>query len=64
MPTEKKSGGFALYEIMISITIVGILSDLLSISLFPLLERAELANTADFFPKYSITGTVDGTNAA
>ncbi|MDP6211003.1 MAG: type II secretion system protein [SAR324 cluster bacterium] len=49
MRTEKKSGGFTLYEMMISITIVGILSGLLSVSLFPLLDRAEFVNTADLF---------------
>gem|GEM_PF-4455872 len=32
MRTEKKSGGFTLYEMMISITIVGILSGLLAVS--------------------------------
>ena len=49
MRTEKKSGGFTLYENMISITILGILSGLLSVSLLPLLDRAEFVNTADLF---------------
>ena len=34
---------------MISITIMGILTGLLSVSLFPLLDRAEFVNTADLF---------------
>ena len=49
MLTEKKSRRFILYEIMISITIMGILTGLLSVSLFPLLDRAEFVNTADLF---------------
>ncbi|MDE0793339.1 MAG: type II secretion system protein [SAR324 cluster bacterium] len=49
MLIEKKSRGFTLYEIMISITIMGILTGLLSVSLFPLLDRAEFVNTADLF---------------
>ena len=49
MRTENKSGGFTLYEMMISITIVGILSGLLSVSLFPLLVSAKFVNTADLF---------------
>ena len=47
MRTDLITGGFTLYEIMISITIVGIITGLLSVSLFPLLERAEFVNTAD-----------------
>ena len=47
MRTDLNTGGFTLYEIMISITIVGIITGLLSVSLFPLLERAEFVNTAD-----------------
>ncbi|MBL4824483.1 MAG: type II secretion system GspH family protein [SAR324 cluster bacterium] len=49
MRTDKKSGGFTLYEILISITIMGILTGLLSVSLFPLLDRAEFVNTVDLF---------------
>jgi prepilin-type N-terminal cleavage/methylation domain-containing protein len=49
MLIEKKSRGFTLYEIMISITIMGILTGLLSVSLFPLLDRTESVNTADLF---------------
>ena len=47
MRTEKKSGGFTLYEMMISITIMGILTGLVSVSLFPLLDRAEFVDTAE-----------------
>ena len=42
MLTEKRSGGFTLYGIMISITIMGII-----ISLFPMLDRAEFINRTD-----------------
>ena len=49
MLIEKKSRGFTLYEIMISIKIMRILSGLLSVSLFQLLNRAEFINTADLF---------------
>ena len=47
MRTDLNTGGFTLYEIMISITIVGIMTGLLSVSLFPLLDRSEFVNTAD-----------------
>jgi len=47
MRTDLNTGGFTLYEIMISITIVVILTGLLSVSLFPLLDRSEFVNTAD-----------------
>ena len=47
MRTDLNTGGFTLYEIMISITIVGIITGLLSVSLFPLLDRSEFVNTAD-----------------
>jgi len=49
MLIEKKSRGFILYEIMISITIMGILTGLLNIYLFQLLVRAGFVNTADLF---------------
>ena len=49
MRTESKSGGFTLYEILISITIMGILTGLLSVTLFPLLNRSEFVNTVDQF---------------
>ena len=49
MLIEKKFRGFTLYEIMISITIMGILTGLLSVSLFPLLDSAEFVNTEDLF---------------
>ena len=47
MRTDLNTVGFTLYEIMISITIVGIITGLLSVSLFPLLDRSEFVNTAD-----------------
>ena len=47
MRTDLNTGGFTLYEIMISITIVGIITGLLSVSLFPLLDSSEFVNTAD-----------------
>ena len=42
-------GGFTLYEVMISITAVGIISGLITVSLLPLLDRSEFVNTADQF---------------
>ncbi|MCH2281209.1 MAG: prepilin-type N-terminal cleavage/methylation domain-containing protein, partial [SAR324 cluster bacterium] len=42
-------GGFTLYEVMISITAVGIISWLITLSLLPLLDRAELVNTLNQF---------------
>ena len=42
-------GGFTLYEVMISITAVGIISGLITVSLVPLLDRSELVNTVDQF---------------
>ena len=42
-------GGFTLYEVMISITTVGIISGLITVSLLPLLDRSEFVNTADQF---------------
>ena len=39
-------GGFTLYEVMISITAVGIISGLITVSLLPLLDRSEFVNTA------------------
>ena len=47
MRTDLNTGGFTLYEIMISITKVGFITALLSVSLFPLLKRVEFVNTAD-----------------
>jgi len=47
MRTDLNTVGFTLYEIMISITIVGIITGLLSVSLFPLLDRSEFVNNAD-----------------
>ena len=47
MRTDLNTGGFTLYEIMISISIVGIITGLLSFPLFPLLKRAEFVNIAD-----------------
>ena len=49
MRISNYSGGFTLYEVMISITAVGIISCLLSVSLLPLLDRSEFINTADQF---------------
>ena len=49
MRTDLNSGEFTLYEILISIKIVEIITDLLSVFLFPLLDRYELVNTADQF---------------
>ena len=49
MRISNYSGGFTLYEVMISITAVGIISSLLSVSLLPLLDRSEFINTADQF---------------
>ena len=42
-------GGFTLYEVMISITAVGIILGLLSFSLLPLIDRSEFINTPDQF---------------
>ena len=41
--------GFTLYEVLISITAVGIISGLITVSLLPLLDRSEFINTADQF---------------
>ena len=46
-------GGFTLYEVMISITTVGIISCLIKVSLLPLLDRSEFVNTVDQF-KYTL----------
>ena len=46
-------GGFNLYEVMISINAVGIISDLITVSLLPLLDRSEFVNTVDQF-KYTL----------
>ena len=42
-------GGFTLYEVLISITSVGIISGLITVSLLPLLDRSEFVNTSDQF---------------
>ena len=42
-------GDFNLNEVMISINAVGIISDLITVSLLPLLDRSEFVNTADQF---------------
>ena len=47
MRTDLNTGGFTLYEIRIPITTMGIITGLLSVSLFPLLDRSEFVNTAD-----------------
>ena len=41
--------GFTLYEVLISINAVEIISGLISVSLLPLLDRSEFVNTADQF---------------
>ena len=46
MRISNYSGGFTLYEVMISITAVGIISGLITVSLLPLLDRSEFVNTA------------------
>ena len=40
-------GGFTQYEVMISITAVGIISGLIKVSLLPILDRSEFVNTSD-----------------
>ena len=40
-------GAFTLYEVMISITTVGIIQCLITVSLLPLLDRSKFNNTAD-----------------
>ena len=42
-------GCFTLYEVMISITAVGIISGLITVSILPLLDRSEFVNTSDQF---------------
>ena len=42
-------GVFTLYEVMISISAVGIISGLIALSLLPFLDRSEFVNTADQF---------------
>ena len=42
-------GDFTLYEVMISITAMVIISGLITVSLLPLLDRSEFVNTADQF---------------
>ena len=42
-------GGFTLYEVMISITAMVIISVLITVSMLPLLDRSEFDNTADQF---------------
>ncbi len=42
-------GGFTLYEVMISITSMGIISGLFTVSLLPLLDRSEFVNNSDQF---------------
>ena len=53
MLTSRFSGGFTLDEVMISITAVGIISGLITVSLLPLLDRSEFVNTANQF-KYTL----------
>ena len=49
MRISNSSGGFTLYEVIISITAVEIISGLLSVSLLTLLDRSEFINIADQF---------------
>ena len=49
MRISNYSGGFTLYEVMSSITAVGIISCLLSVSMLPLLDRSEFINTSGQF---------------
>ena len=49
MRISNYSGGFTLYEVMISITAVGIISGFITVSLLPLLDHSEFVNTADQF---------------
>ena len=49
MRISNYSGGYTLYEVMISITAVGIISGFITVSLLPLLNRSEVVNTADQF---------------
>ena len=42
-------GGFTLYEVMISITAMVIISVLITVPLLPLLDRSEFINTTDQF---------------
>ena len=42
-------GGFTLYEVMISITAVGIISGLITVFMLTVLDRSEFINTADQF---------------
>ena len=60
MRTDLNSGGFTLYEILISIKIVGIVADLLSVFLFHLLDRSELVNTVNQFKDTLQQSTVVG----
>ena len=42
-------GGFTLYEVMIRISAVGIISGLITVSMLPLIDRSKFVNTADQF---------------
>ena len=46
MRISSNCGGFTLYEVMISITAVGIISGLITISLLPLVDRSKFVHTA------------------
>ena len=43
------SGGLTLYEVMIRISAVGIISGLITVSMLPLIDRSKFVNTADQF---------------
>ncbi|MCH2285233.1 MAG: hypothetical protein MK434_09185 [SAR324 cluster bacterium] len=51
MRTDLNSGGFTLYEILFSNTIVGIKTGLLSVSLSSLLDRFVYLNTTRYSSK-------------
>ena len=53
MRISSHCGSFTLYEVMISITSLGIISCLIKVSLLPLLDRSEFVNTVDQF-KYTL----------
>ena len=49
MRISSYSGGFTLYEVMIRISAVGIISGLITVSMLPLIDRSKFVNTADQF---------------
>ena len=49
MRISSYSGGLTLYEVMIRISAVGIISGLITVSMLPLIDRSKFVNTADQF---------------